>query len=84
MCKWGPRVAASVCQRVSVSKGLCVKGFVCKRVCVLLFSCPVDCLACLFSGHPCHVQALLASFTQSCLVCLACLVGMVNFTPKEI
>ena len=29
VCKWGPRVAASVCQRVSVSKGLCVKGFVC-------------------------------------------------------
>ena len=31
----------------------------------VLFSCPVDCLACLFSGHPCHVQALPASFKQS-------------------
>ena len=31
VCKWGPCVAASVCQRVSVSKCLCVKEFVCKR-----------------------------------------------------
>ena len=32
--KWGPWVAASVCQRVSVSKCLCVKGFVCKSFCL--------------------------------------------------
>ena len=34
MCKWGPCVAASVRQRVSVSKCLCVKGFVFKSFCL--------------------------------------------------
>ena len=36
MCKWGPCVAASVCQRVSVSKCLCAKGFVCKSFCLCI------------------------------------------------
>ena len=31
----------------------------------VVFSCSVECLACLFSVHPCHVQALPASFTKS-------------------
>ena len=34
-------------------------------------SCAIDCLACLLSGHLCHVQVLPASFKKSCLVCLA-------------
>ena len=46
----------------------------------VLISCPIDCLACLLSGHLCHVQVLPASFKKS----WACLVGMFNFTPKEI
>ena len=33
VCKWGPCVAASVCQRVSVSKCLC------KRICVKVSVC---------------------------------------------
>ena len=31
----------------------------------VLFSCSVDCLACLLSGHLCHVQVLPASFKKS-------------------
>ena len=49
----------------------------------LLISCAIDCLACLLSGHLCHVQVLPANFKKSCLVCLACLVGMFNFTPHR-
>ena len=50
----------------------------------VLMTCPIDCLACLLSGHLCHVQVSPASFKKSRLVCLAFLVGMFNFTPKEI
>ena len=49
----------------------------------VLISCAIDCMACLLSGHLCRVQVLPASFKKSCLVCLACLVGMFNFTPKR-
>ena len=31
----------------------------------VLISCPIDCLACLLSGHLCHVQVLPASFKKS-------------------